>query len=219
MKHFNHVNIDLPSIKQVNLESKRLYETATGNKYPSVTTVLSAHNKDAIIAWRKRVGNEEANRISVAATRRGTKIHSIIESYLKNEDRPIENNLDLNRFISLEPYLENIDNIHVQERALYSDHLRLAGTVDCIAEYDGRLSVIDFKTASKAKKKEWILSYFMQCAAYAIMYEERTKRPITNLVVMISVEDDAPQIFFEKRDNWVKDLLYYRDLYEQNNSD
>jgi genome maintenance exonuclease 1 len=219
MKHFNHVNIDLPSIKQVNLESKRLYETATGNKYPSVTTVLSAHNKDAIIAWRKRVGNEEANRISVAATRRGTKIHSIIESYLKNEDRPIENNLDLNRFISLEPYLENIDNIHVQERALYSDHLRLAGTVDCIAEYDGRLSVIDFKTASKAKKKEWIHSYFMQCAAYAIMYEERTKRPITNLVVMISVEDDAPQIFFEKRDNWVKDLLYYRDLYEQNNSD
>jgi len=219
MKHFNHVNIDLPSIKQVNLESKRLYETATGNKYPSVTTVLSAHNKDAIIAWRKRVGNEEANRISVAATRRGTKIHSIIESYLKNEDRPIENNLDLNRFISLEPYLENIDNIHVQERPLYSDHLRLAGTVDCIAEYDGRLSVIDFKTASKAKKKEWIHSYFMQCAAYAIMYEERTKRPITNLVVMISVEDDAPQIFFEKRDNWVKDLLYYRDLYEQNNSD
>lgn len=219
MKHFNHVNIDLPSIKQVNLESKRLYETATGNKYPSVTTVLSAHNKDAIIAWRKRVGNEEANRISVAATRRGTKIHSIIESYLKNEDRPIENNLDLNRFISLEPYLENIDNIHVQERPLYSDHLRLAGTVDCIAEYDGRLSVIDFKTASKAKKKEWIHSYFMQCAAYAIMYEERTKRPITNLVIMISVEDDAPQIFFEKRDNWVKDLLYYRDLYEQNNSD
>jgi ATP-dependent exoDNAse (exonuclease V) beta subunit len=218
MKHFNHVNIDLPSIKQVNLESKRLYETATGNKYPSVTTVLSAHNKDAIIAWRKRVGNEEANRISAAATRRGTKIHSIIESYLKNEDRPIENNLDLNRFISLEPYLENIDNIHVQERPLYSDHLRLAGTVDCIAEYDGRLSVIDFKTASKAKKKEWIHSYFMQCAAYAIMYEERTKRPITNLVIMISVEDDAPQIFFEKRDNWVKDLLYYRDLYEQNNS-
>ena len=218
MKHFNHVNIDLPLIKQVNLESKRLYETATGNKYPSVTTVLSAHNKDAIVAWRKRVGNEEANRISAAATRRGTKIHSIIESYLKNEDRPIENNLDLNRFISLEPYLENIDNIHVQERPLYSDHLRLAGTVDCIAEYDGRLSVIDFKTASKAKKKEWIHSYFMQCAAYAIMYEERTKRPITNLVVMISVEDDAPQIFFEKRDNWVKDLLYYRDLYEQNNS-
>ena len=216
MKHFNHVNIDLPSIKQVNLESKRLYETATGNKYPSVTTVLSAHNKDAIVAWRKRVGNEEANRISTAAARRGTKIHSIIESYLKNEDRPIENNLDLHRFFSLEPYLENIDNIHVQERALYSDHLRLAGTVDCIAEYDGRLSVIDFKTASKAKKKEWIHSYFMQCAAYAIMYEERTKRPITNLVIMISVEDDAPQIFFEKRDNWVKDLLYYRDLYERN---
>jgi genome maintenance exonuclease 1 len=133
---------------------------------------------------------------------------------LKNEDRPIENNLDLNRFISLAPYLENIDNIHVQERSLYSDHLRLAGTVDCIAEYSGRLSIIDFKTASKPKKKEWIHSYFMQCAAYAIMYEERTNRPITNLVIMISVEDDTPQIFFEKRDNWVKQLLYYRDLYE-----
>lgn len=214
MKHFNHVQIDLPSIKQINLENKRLYETVTGKKYPSVTTILSAHNKDAIIAWRKRVGEEEANRISSAATRRGTKIHSIIESYLKNEDRPIDNNLDLNRFTSLEPYLENIDNIHLLERSLYSDHLRLAGTVDCIAEYSGKLSVIDFKTASNPKKKEWIHSYFMQCTAYAIMYEERTKRPITNLIIMISVEDDTPQIFFEKRDNWVKQLIYYRDLYE-----
>ena len=214
MKHFNHVNIDLPSIKQITLEDKRLYQTTTGNKYPSVTTVLSAHNQEAIMRWRKRVGEEQAKKISTAASRRGTKVHSIIESYLKNEDNKIEDKLDLERFLSLEPYLDNIDNIHVQEKALFSDHLRMAGTVDCIGEYNGKLAVIDFKTSSKAKQKDWIHSYFMQCAAYAIMYEERTGTPISRLVVMISVEQDSPQIFFEKRDNWVEQLLYYRNLYE-----
>lgn len=199
MKTFRHVPVDIPAIKQVNLENKRLYETAMGNKYPSITTVLSEHNKQVIMDWRRKVGAENANRIASAAARRGTKVHAIIESYLKNEDAPIEDKLDLDRFFSLEPFLDCIDNIHIQEKGLYSDHLRIAGTVDCIAEYNGKLSVIDFKTSSKPKKKEWIDNYFMQCAAYAIMYEERTGIPINRLVVMISVEQDAPQIFFRKK--------------------
>ncbi|NBW57791.1 exonuclease [bacterium] len=215
MKTFRHVPVDLPLIKQVNLENKRLYETSMGNKYPSITTVLSEYNKHVIMEWRKRVGADNANSIAAAASRRGTKVHSIIEAYLKNDDAPIEDKLDLDRFFSLEPFLDCIDNIHVQEKGLYSDHLRIAGTVDCIAEYNGKLSVIDFKTSSKPKKKEWIDNYFMQCAAYAIMYEERTGTPINRLVIMISVEQDAPQIFLEKRDNWVKQLLHYRDLYER----
>jgi genome maintenance exonuclease 1 len=110
--------------------------------------------------------------------------------------------------------LDRINNIHAQEIALYSDHLRLAGRVDCIAEFDGKLSVIDFKTSGKPKKKEWITNYFAQAAAYAIMYEERTGTPINRSVILIAVEDEEPQIFIESRDNYVKDLLHARDLYE-----
>jgi len=97
---------------------------------------------------------------------------------------------------------------------MYSDHLRLAGTVDCVAEFDGRLSIIDFKTASKQKQKSYIENYFMQCAAYAIMFEERFDIPVSQIVVAIAVEDDEPQVFIEKRDTHVKRLIHYRDLHE-----
>jgi genome maintenance exonuclease 1 len=117
-------------------------------------------------------------------------------------------------FTSILPELHKINNIHVQEQKLYSDYLRLAGTVDCIGEYEGKLSVIDFKTSGKLKKKEWISSYFMQCAAYAIMYEERTGIPINKLVVLIAVEGEDSQVFVEKRDNWTEELLKCRDFYE-----
>jgi len=112
------------------------------------------------------------------------------------------------------PQLDNINNIHCLESRLYSDYLRLAGTVDCVAEYNGKLAIIDFKSSGKLKKKEYINNYFMQCSAYAIMYEELYSIPISRLVVIIGVEEERPQVFEERRDNWVKDLLHYRNLYE-----
>ena len=120
-------------------------------------------------------------------------------------------------FNKFRPLLDRIDNIHGQEVALYSDHLRLAGRVDCIAEYNGKLSIIDFKTAAKPKRKEWIDNYFAQAAAYAIMYEERTDIPIDQSVIMIAVEGDEPQVFIEKRDNYVELLLNARDIWESEN--
>jgi genome maintenance exonuclease 1 len=122
--------------------------------------------------------------------------------------------LDVEMFNKFKPILDPISNIHCQELALYSDHLRMAGRVDCIAEYNGKRAVIDFKTSNKAKSKSYIESYFMQTAAYAIMYEERTGIPVPWLVILIAVEDDAPQVFIEKRDDWVKKLLRTRDYYE-----
>ena len=98
---------------------------------------------------------------------------------------------------------------------MYSDHLRIAGTVDCVAEFDGKISVIDFKSASKPKDKSYIENYFMQCSAYAIMFEEIFRIPVSQIVIAIAVEEEDPQIFVEKRDNYVKRLLYYRDLYEK----
>jgi len=203
-----------------NEDGSRVYVNASGVAYPSATTVLGVLSRDGIAAWRKRVGEEEANKISNKASTRGTKIHSLTESYLKNEDleeaytTTKASLLDVEMFKKFKPVLDPIGDIHCQELALYSDHLRMAGRVDCIAEYNGLRAVIDFKTSGKLKKKEHISSYFMQTAAYAIMYEERTGIPVPWLVVLIAVEGDEPQVFIEKRDNWVKELLRTRDYYE-----
>ena len=200
-------------------DGSRRYYTASGEAYPSVTTVLSVLSRQAIMEWRQRVGNEEANKVSRKASTRGTKIHLLCGDILNNKEIDTSNMslLDKQMFNKFRPLLDRIDNIHGQEVALYSDHLRLAGRVDCIAEYNGKLSIIDFKTAAKPKRKEWIDNYFAQAAAYAIMYEERTDIPIDQSVIMIAVEGDEPQVFVEKRDNYVELLLNARDIWESEN--
>jgi len=215
---FNHVQLDreVPKLQQVNENGTRYYVTPEGNKYPSITTVLSAYNIKHIMEWRKRVGNEEADRISRQASGRGTRIHKLCEDYIDNKVPTFKTLLDQEMFIKFKPTLHRINNVYAQELRMYSDHLRIAGTVDCIAEFDGVLSVIDFKTAKRAKNAEDIENYFMQCSAYAIMFEEQFKIPVAQTVVAIAVDDDEPQIFVQKRDKYVKRLLYFRDLYQKN---
>jgi len=158
---------------------------------------------------------EEANRVSRKAAFRGTRFHTLAEKYLQNELTGGDFSLmDYEMFKVAQPVLNRIDNIRAQESTLWSHHLRLAGRVDCIAEFDGKLSVIDFKTARREKDEEHIQHYYMQAAAYAIMFEERTKIPINRLVIAIVVEDGFMQVFQGKRDKYVNSLLYYRDLYE-----
>jgi len=196
-------------------DGNRVYHTPDGKHYPSVTTVLSAHTKKGILDWRERVGEEEANRVSRKAAFRGTRFHNMAEKYLQNELSGGDFSLmDYEMFKVAQPVLDRIDNIRAQESTLWSHHLRLAGRVDCIAEFDGKLSVIDFKTARREKDEEHIQHYYMQAAAYAIMFEERTKIPINRLVIAIVVEDGFMQVFQGKRDKYVNSLLYYRDLYE-----
>jgi|TARA_B110000902_G_scaffold186796_1_gene211405 genome maintenance exonuclease 1 len=197
-------------------DGSRKYFTETGAAYPSVTTVLGYQTRDSILQWRKRVGAEEADRISRQASTRGTKIHEMCEKKLDNEAVNHGNMslIDVQMWRSFQPILERIDNIHAQEIALYSDHLRLAGRVDCIGEFDGKLSVIDFKTSRKPKKEEWITNYFSQAAAYSIMYEERTGIAINRSVILIAVEEEDPQVFIARRDKYVPNLLHARDLYE-----
>jgi genome maintenance exonuclease 1 len=213
---FTHVKLEksVPKLTQLNEDGTRYYVTPEGNKYPSVTTVLSAYNSKYIFEWRKRVGDEQANAISRRASTRGTKLHKACEDYLNNTPPKLQTPLEVELFTKFKPVLHQIDNIHAQEIRMYSDHLRMAGTVDCVAFFNGRLSIIDFKTASKQKDKDSIGNYFMQCSAYAIMFEERFEIPVSQIVVAIAVEDDDPQIFVEKRDNHVKELIRYRDLYE-----
>jgi hypothetical protein len=168
--------------------------------YPSITTVVGIRNEEQIQKWKEKVGKEEADKVSRRATTKGTAVHSMVENYLENKPIPqCTNMLAQMAFTSIQPILVNrLNNIVCQETALYSHKLRLAGRVDCIAEFDGVLSIIDFKTASKQKEEEWIENYFIQETAYAIMFEEMTGIAIEQIVTVIAVDHDTPQVFIRK---------------------
>ena len=173
MKTFIHH--DLPKLQRdTSPDGTRVYKTPSGKSYPSVTTITGLHTAKNIAEWRKRVGDEEANRISSKASARGTRIHTHCEDYLRGNIFEADM-FDLEMFNSIKFWLDDINNIHALESPLYSDFLQVAGTVDCIAEFQGKLSVIDFKTSSKPKDREDIYNYFMQTAAYAVAFEERTE--------------------------------------------
>lgn len=211
---FNHLNISLPDCTEVTGKDGRAYQTPTGSLLPSVTTVLSYQPKEHLVKWKKRVGEVEANRIRDVAAGRGTALHNIIEQYLKNGALISDNYSALDMAGSLRKYLNKINNIHCQEQTLYSNKFGLAGRVDCIGEYDGVLSVVDFKQSNKPKKEEWIESYFIQATAYAGLYEDMTKTPIKQIVVMIAVENHKPQIFIKNPVNYVKPLIKAIKLYK-----
>ena len=226
---FKHIGCDIDyDLQTETINGKRFYKTPEGLLYPSVTTITSQHGKDKILEWRKRVGEEEANRISTRASNRGTKVHKICENYLNNEEDYARTNPahihktmpdTIAMFKSLQPLLdEHVNNIHALEIPLYSHHLKVAGRVDCIAEYDGKLSIIDFKTSGRLKEESWIKGYFMQCSAYAVMYEERTGIPVSQIVIMIAVESEHPQVFIKKRNDYIKDFISYREVYDEINN-
>lgn len=183
-------------------DGTRVYKTPSGKKYPSVTTVTGLQKRKGIMEWRKRVGEEEANRISGRASSRGTRIHSLCEDFLLGKN-PTADMFDVEMFNQMKYWLEDVDNIHCLETPLYSDYLQIAGTVDCIAEFKGKLSVIDFKTSARPKDRDDIHDYFMQTAAYAVAFEERTGIPIGRLVIIMGVDDGDSRVFIEKRDNWI----------------
>ena len=204
-----------------NHNGKRHYVTPEGGLYPSITTVLGELSKAAIQAWRERVGEEEANKISGKASRRGTSLHSVCESYIKNEDDFIDGQTPniIELFKTIEPFFERIDNVHGVELALYSDHFGIAGRTDLIAEFDGTLSIIDYKTSNKTKKKEWCESYFAQGAFYGVAYEELTNIPVPQVVIIMAVDNEAPQLFVEKRDDWIDKIWKAKKLYQLNNNE
>lgn len=211
---FQHISHDIPKLVRVDSASGRVYQTPSGQAYPSVTSVLGLLGKAEIQAWRARVGEEEANRVSARAARRGTAVHSLCEDYLLNKDvKP--GPFDLETFNSIKPFLNRINNVHCLETQLFSHHLQVAGTVDCIAEFDGRMSIIDFKTSKRVKSRDDIHGYFMQTSAYAVMFEERTGIPVDRLVIIMSVDDDKPLLFVEKRDDWIGKFIELREDYSK----
>ena len=197
-------------------DGKRYYTLEDGTRLPSVTTVIGAQKKKAIMEWRKRVGEEEANRISRKASGRGTNVHTLCERYLNNA--PLGDIMPdaKEMFLSIKSHLNRINNIHYQEVALWSKKLGMAGRVDCIAEFDGVLSVIDFKTSKKIKTAEDIQDYFWQTTAYAIMYEELIGVPINDLVIIMAVDNEKPLIFKEKTTDHIEGLSKAIEFYKKN---
>ena len=215
---FNHLNIhNFPELKATTTKKGCTY-LVDGTSYPSVTTVIGHSKKKSIMEWRKRVGEEEANKISKRASTRGNKCHKLCELYLSNEDirKYKDDVLSMGLFYKIKPHLDSINNIHAIEAPLHSKLLKLAGRVDCIAEYNGELAIIDFKTSTKTKREEWIHDYFAQETAYAIMFQELTNLQVKKLVTIIACETGEPQVFeIYDKFMYARKLKEYIDTYKE----
>ena len=194
---FNHIEIDYPSLSRETIDGVRYYDTPTGEKLVSITSVISHYNREIFREWRAKVGEEEANKVTKQATSRGTDMHTLVEDYLMNRDLSEVQPLSEYLFKQAKPDLNKIDNIHAIEQSLFSKELGIAGSVDCIAEYDGELAVIDFKTSKKPKPVKWIDHYFVQCAAYACMLYEMTGIIVKKFVIIMSCENGECAIYEE----------------------
>ena len=217
---FNHLNIHkFPVLKATTTQQGRRY-LVDGMMWPSVTTVIGHSKKKSIMEWRNRVGEEEANAISKRASTRGNKCHKLCELYLENKSisKYKDDPLSMGLFYQIKPYLDSIDNIHALEAPLCSSLLKMAGRVDCIAEYNGELAIIDFKTSTKYKREEWIHDYFAQETAYAIMFQELTGLIPKKLVTIIACETGEPQIFeIYDTNKYARKLKEYIDAYRRDN--
>ena len=214
--NYNHIPVKLQELTTETINRKRFYVTPEGNKYPSITTVLSVRNKQGLFEWRKRVGEEVANYVARTAAARGTKVHHMCEDYLNNMEYnyPDEWKKHKKNFL---PYclfgqlkdkaLCNIDNIYAQEAGLYSDKYKVAGRVDCIARYNGVPSIIDFKTSTKERNDEWNENYYIQGSAYAEMFGERTGIEISQVVILVVTEDGTVQEFIKQKHSYLDSLV------------
>ena len=210
---FKHVDLDLPSLEREHIDGVRYYSIPNEDelvKLVSITSVTSHFNKEIFVNWRKKVGNEKADRITKAATVRGTDMHTLTENYLDNKELPKVPPISEFLFKIAKPKLNLIDNIYALEGPLYSKQLGIAGTVDCIAEYDGELSIIDFKTSQKPKPREWIEHYFVQAMAYGCMLYEMKNIPVKKLVIIMACENGECVVYEEhNKKKYIKLLNQY----------
>ena len=209
---FKHIETNLPELTTKTIDRKRYYVTPEGKEYPSITTVLSGRGKQGLSEWRKRVGDDVANYISQKAMKRGTAVHQMCEDYLNNvafvqDDWWLEKQKNFLPFCLFNQLrngvLQRINNIHAQECGLYSDKYGVAGRVDCIAEYNQVLSIIDFKTSTSERNDEYNENYYIQTAAYAEMYEERTGIPTDQIVILVVTEDGQVQEFIKSKQEYI----------------
>ena len=208
---FIHNEVSVPELSTKNLNRKRFYQTPDGKLYPSITTVLQKRKMAGLMEWRKNVGDDVANYIARTAAHRGTKVHHMCEDFLNNnfdEETHKKNFLPYVLFGQMKPVLmQKVNNILAQECGLYTDKYRVAGRVDCIAEYNGVKSIIDFKTSRKERNDDWNESYYIQASAYAEMFEERTGIEINQIVILVVTEDGVVQEFVKDKGEYIPMLV------------
>ena len=208
-KEFFHSPVHLDDLQTTEVDGKRHYLTPEG-VFPSVTTVLSRKtSKQSLDEWRARVGEEEANRIMKLATDRGTAVHNICENYILNKEyRRGVMPTDMHTFLQIKPYLDlNVGSVYAVEAPLYSSRLKTAGRTDLLAGWQGVNSIIDFKTSKRPKKEEYIENYFIQATCYSLMAEERTALKFPQIVIVIAVDHEDPQVFVKDRNQYVDRVL------------
>lgn len=210
-KQFNHTQLDIEfdNLPVEQRSGMRFYKSPTGKWLPSVTTVTGWSKREFFKEWRTKPGNQAESRRCLT---RGNELHQIIEDYINNKEDIFKakqpQNIEL--FKQLQPELHRIENVYAQEVPLWSDVVSVAGRVDCVAEFDGEISIIDFKGSTKTKKEEWIENYFRQATAYALMFQEKTDIKIENIVIMVACENGENQIFKKKPLDYVEGL--YNDI-------
>jgi hypothetical protein len=205
-KEFEYELLEFAELQRIDGPT-RFYETPEGNRYPSVTAVLGKMtDKSALEAWRKRVGEDEAARVSARASTRGTNVHTMCENYVLGNDIDTSMPHNMMMFNQIKKVLdEKVDMVRATECTLFSDHLKLAGSCDLIADYDGRLSIIDYKTSAKLKRKDWIEGYFLQASLYSYMLWEMTGILVKDIVIIIGVDDSLEsQIFVERPQRYLE---------------
>lgn len=219
---FTHLNTITPiELKTIEISKRRHYITPEGNKYPSITTLLGAEEKPYLKDWRSRLGEVKADKETKRAADRGTAVHLMIERFLNNDPNPTfgQQLEHIGEFNSLRLYLKNINNIVTQESALWSDEMKIAGRIDCCSDYDGKVSVVDFKTSTGDKRKSMINDYWLQTTAYALMMHERYNIKIDNIVILMSVERGAvPLIFKSQVEVHIEPLIKRISEYRANHS-
>ena len=205
-KEFEYELLEFAELQRIDGPT-RFYETPEGKRYPSVTAVLGKMmDKSALEAWRKRVGEDEAARVSTRASTRGTNVHTMCENYVLGHDIDTSMPHNMMMFNQIKKVLdEKVDMIRATECTLFSDHLKLAGSCDLIANYDDRLSIIDYKTSAKRKRKDWIEGYFLQASLYSYMLWEMTDILVKDIVIIIGVDDSLEsQIFIERPQRYLE---------------
>ena len=222
MTEFIHNDTDLsllPNTKGKKIEGYRFYDI-DGQNYPSVTSILGIRKKEGLQKWRDSIGEDVANWEMNRAARRGKSFHKLVEQYLNNETPSIRDVLPLGLFRLAKPYIDQINNIRLLEKIMLSPKLTIAGQVDCVAEYNGKLSVIDFKSANKERKEDWIENYFLQCTAYSSMYEETFGEKIEQIVVLLAAEDGTMTAYVKDPQDYIEELVlsietFYRSVMKE----
>tara|TARA_B110000438_G_scaffold213506_1_gene205749 strand:+ start:376 stop:1035 length:660 start_codon:yes stop_codon:yes gene_type:complete len=209
---YNHIPINFTQAKLIEKDNSHFYQTPTGEVYPSITTILqktmSNGKKESLQNWKEQEIASEY--ITQEAATIGTETHKLIENHI-NEIRQTDEVrlLSVAHFNNLIPFLQKINDVHGTELRLYSNSMKLAGTSDCIANYDGELSIIDYKTKRSNQKEEWMTDHFIQGTAYSQMFKELTGIEVKQVVILVSSEKNSRMEFVKNIENY-KDLLTKR---------